>query len=508
MALVKIRILAMVLSMYCHIRCSTCLETVTCSRSLNEDILINCSVCDIENMTVMPDLEIGYIRIRNLSTTLLQHIQDGCFQNFANLSKLDLQNNRITHLTDKTFKGLTNMKQLDLSFNHFVRLKQGWFEMLNSLEKLLMNNCGIQFFEPAQFAWPDRLFDLSLMNNRIPVMPPLPLATRNDSRWTVHLEGNDIYCKCRREEHTGDLLNLDTFSKLYSRCVSQQYADSEPVQTITTKRTILLWNQYISSPVCDKFSFKTDCDITGICSAEYNISRSLQQETRVYQLHKKPWELIQNEMKGSSGIYLEAGSVFKCNMNVINLSLTTEHNKTIVDSHVTSTVRPTTKNKTSDKIFKKYEPYIYLLCALLSTLILFMVVLTCYFCCTRKCKKEKIQYMENRYVQKHVHMTEPIYEVINETKRKEEKGDKNTKHRSVSRCNEMTGMENKPKFTTKEECQESDLIDDVSDVIDGSDVDSFTYSESTSGSNTDTSGESFDSVNVSSCEKSSSPTEE
>ena len=354
MALVKIRILVIVLSMYCHIRCTTCLETVTCSRSLNEDILINCSVCDIENMTVMSDLEIRYIRIRNLSTTLLQHIQDGCFQNFANLSKLDLQNNRITHLTDKTFKGLTNMKQLDLSFNHFVRLKQGWFEMLNSLETLIMNNCGIQFFEPAQFAWPDRLFDLSLMNNRIPVMPPLPLATRNDSRWTVHLEGNDIYCKCRREEHTGDLLNLVTFSKVYSNCLSQQYANSEPAPTINAERTKLLWDQYISSPVCDKFSvsFKTDCDITGICSAEYNISRSLQQETRVYQLHKKPWELIQNEMKGSSGIYLEAGSVFKCNMNVINLSLTTEQNKPIVNSHVTSTIKHR-KNKTSTKDLNK-----------------------------------------------------------------------------------------------------------------------------------------------------------
>ena len=301
--------------MYCNIRYSTCLETVTCSQSLNKDIFINCSVCDIENMTVMSDLEIRYIRIRNLSTTLLQHIQDGCFQNFTNLSKLHLQNNRITQLTDKTFKGLTNLKQLDLSSNSFVRLKQGWFEMLNSLETLIMNNCGIQFFEPAQFAWPDRLFDLSLKNNMIPMAPPLPLKTRNESRWSVHLEGNDINCSCRRKEHTEDSLNLDTFSKVYFKCLSQEYADSGPAQTIyTAERTKHVWSQYISSPVCDKFSvsFKTDCDITGICSAEYNISRSLQQETRVYQLDKKPWELIQNEIKKkSSGIYLEAGSVFK-----------------------------------------------------------------------------------------------------------------------------------------------------------------------------------------------------
>ena len=330
MALVKIRILVIVLSMYCHIRCSTCLETVTCSHNLNGDIVINCSVCDIENMTVMSDLEIRYIRIRNLSTTLLQHIQDGCFQNFINLSKLDLQNNRITQLTNKTFKGLTNMKQLDISFNHFVRLKQGWFEMLNSLEKLLMNNCGIKYFEPVEFAWPDRIFHLSLKDNVIPLMPPLPLTTRNDRRWAVHLEGNDINCSCRRKEHTDDLLNHDISSKIYSKCLRQQNAGSEPLQlSLTEERAKFVWNQYISSPVCKKYSvsFQTDCDIAGICTAECNVSHILQREVKIYQLRNIS-ELVQEEIKGASVIYLEEGSVFKCNMNVINLGLTTEHNET------------------------------------------------------------------------------------------------------------------------------------------------------------------------------------
>ena len=491
--------------MYCHIRCSTCLETVTCSQSINGDIVINCSVCDIENMTVMSDLEIRYIRIRNLSTTLLQHIQDGCFQNFTNLSKLDLQNNRITQLTNNTFKGLTNMKQLDLSFNHFVRLKQGWFEMLNSLEKLIINNCGIKYFEPVEFAWPDRIFHLSLKDNVIPLMPPLPLTTRNDSKWAVHLEGNDINCSCRRKEHTDDLLNHDIFSKIYSKCLCQQLAGSEPLQlSLTEERAKFVWNQYISSPVCKKYSvsFQTHCDIAGICTAECNVSHILQREVKMYQLRSIS-ELVPKEIKGASIIYLEEGSVFQCNMNVINLNLTTEYSET-TESHVTSTERPR-ENTASTKMLQRYEQYIYLMSALSSTLVICMIVLSCYFYCTRRQNKEKIKYIEKKYVPRKVHMTEPIYEVINETRVKMKKDNENVKYK---RGDQMTGMANTSKVTTAEECQYNDLVDDVSDVISESDVDSSTFNESNNGSYTDTSGKSFESVYVSSSETSTSLTEE
>ena len=109
---------------------------------------------------------------------------------------------------------------------------------------------------------------------------------------------------------------------------------------------------------------------------------------------------------------------------------------------------------------------------------------------------------------RNVHITEPIYEVINETRVKKKKDNENIKNKRAARGDQMTGMGNKPKVTTAEECQYNDLVDDVSDVISVSDVDSFTFSESNNGSYTDTSRKSFESVCVSSSETSTSSTKE
>ena len=163
MAFVNVRIL-MMLSIYCHSGCIQCLETIDCSQRMPYlkqsaiNLEINLSVCSVEDIPFMHHVEKRAImsEILNLSSTSLQHIPDGWFKHFTTLNKLDLHNNSLSELTNKSFEGLTNMKQLDLSSNSFVRLKQGWFEMLKSLETLIMNNCGIQFFEPTQFAWPDK----------------------------------------------------------------------------------------------------------------------------------------------------------------------------------------------------------------------------------------------------------------------------------------------------------------------------------------------------------------
>ena len=361
------------------------------------------------------------------------------------------------------------MKQLGLSLNYFVRLKQGWFELLKSLEKLLINNCGIKFFEPAGFTWPKRLFDLSLKDNMIPVMPPLPLSTKNDSRWSVHLEGNDINYKCRRKEHTSVSVNMNTFSRIH-----WIYHNSP----MYVQRNKLLWKIYVSSSVCEQqsVSFKTGCDITGICTLECNANGIIEPDEKSLQFKKT----TRDDFK--------EGLVFKCNRNDIKMKF----NST---------------NHTMLYVPMKYKQYLYLLSALSTTLALLMILLSCYFLCTRKQKKERIQYLEHRYVQRHINTMGPIYEVIKEIGTSEGKGHENVKNKIVARSHTIRKM--KSKSTTKEECKESDLVDDVSDVITVSDVDSFTFSESTSGSYTDTSsGKSFESMYVSSSETSTSPTEE
>ena len=306
MAFVNVKILLVVLTIFCQHKCSQGLQAtiIDCSNRMpylkqsDGDIQINFTVCRIEDIPVLHHIEKRAIKseILNLSSTSLQHIRDGWFKHFTNLNKLDLSNNSLTELTDKSFEGLTNIRQLDLSFNYFVRLKQGWFELLKSLEKLIINNCGIQFFEPAKFTWPDRLFDLSLMNNMIPVMPPLPLATKNDSRWSVHLEGNDINCKCRRKEHTSVSVNMDTFYRIHSKCLNSP---------MYVKRSKLAWKIYVSSSVCEQqsVSFKTDCDITGVCTLECNANGIAEPDKKSLQFRNT----ARNDFK--------EGLVFKCNIN-------------------------------------------------------------------------------------------------------------------------------------------------------------------------------------------------
>ena len=305
------------LTIFCQHKCSQGLQAtiIDCSNRMpylkhsDGDIEINFSVCRIEDINVTHHVEKRAINsgILNLSSTSLQHIGDGWFKHFTNLNKLDLNNNSLTELTDKSFEGLTNLKQLDLSFNYFVRLKQGWLELLKSLEKLIINNCGIQYFEPAGFRWPNRLFDLSLKHNIIPVMPPLPLATKNDSRWTVHLEGNDISYKCRRKEHTNESVNMDTFSRIHWK-----YHNS-PLYVQRSKR---LWKIYMSSSVCEQQSvlFKTDCDITGICTLECNANGIAEPDKKIFQ--------FRNTTKND----LKEGLVFKCNKNYPDKGLMFKYN--------------------------------------------------------------------------------------------------------------------------------------------------------------------------------------
>ena len=476
MASVNFKILLVMLTIFCQHKYSQGLQAtiIDCSNRMpylkqsDGDIEINLTVCRIEGIPVTHHVEKRAINsgILNLSSTSLQDIQDGWFKHFTNLNKLDLSNNSLTELTDKSFEGLTNITQLDLSFNYFVRLKQGLFELLKSLEKLTINNCGIKYFEPAGFGWPDRLFDLSLMNNMIPVVLPLPLATKNDSRWIVHIEGNDFSFNCRRQEHTSVSVNMETFSRIHWKY------HSSPMYAQRSKR---LWKMYVSSSVCEKLSvlFRTNCDITGICTLKCNANGIIEPDKNI---------------KNTSRNDFKEGLVFKCNRNDINMKLITE-------------------NHNMRYMLMKYKKYVYLSSALTATLALLMIFLSCYFFCTRKQKKERIQYLEHRYVQRHVNMMGPIYEVIKEIGTSEGKVHENVKNKIVARCHTIRKMESKS--TTKEECQESDIVDDVSDVVTVSDVDSFTFSESTSGSYTDTSSsKSSESMYVSSSETSTSPTEE
>ena len=247
-----------------------------------EQMTINFSTCrasfsDETGKSKRSNIKISKRQIHqlDLSSQNLSEIRDKLFLNFENLSILDLHSNSLSKLTNKSFEGLSSLKQMNLSFNNFVRLKQDWFQALKSLEKLDINNCWLKYFEPSEFMWPAKLFTLSLKNNLIPVMPPLPLATRNNREWAVHLEGNDIQCTCKRKEHTKETLNIDIFNKVHSICHGRQFGGTQQDQTPGQtgeypKRLKSLWVKYINSSVCDGpfYNLGIKCGVDGTCKVE------------------------------------------------------------------------------------------------------------------------------------------------------------------------------------------------------------------------------------------------
>ena len=111
-------------------------------------------------------------------------------------------------LSSNSFKGLENLELLDLSFNSFTRMAESWFQNLSFLKTMKVDNCYIKYFEPKNFSWPKKLEFLSIRNNLLDIMPPMPLETVSLDNWNVSLEGNSIDCVCRRHEH-----NEKTFTK-------------------------------------------------------------------------------------------------------------------------------------------------------------------------------------------------------------------------------------------------------------------------------------------------------
>ena len=114
MAFVNLKIILVVLTIFCQHKCSQGLQAtiIDCSNRMpylkhsDGDIEINFSVCRIEDINVTHHVEKRAIKsgILNLSSTSLQHIQDGWFKHFTNLNKLDLSNNSLTELTDKSLR--------------------------------------------------------------------------------------------------------------------------------------------------------------------------------------------------------------------------------------------------------------------------------------------------------------------------------------------------------------------------------------------------------------------
>ena len=306
---------------------------------------MNLSVCYVKGKTnqVIHHEEVKRL---NLNSSNVSPIPDNWFLDFINLNNLDLSNCNLSTLDKKSFEGLSKLLKLDLSLNSFIRLKQIWFDPLMSLRSLTINNCGVRYFEPSEFKWQGTLVYLSMKDNNMTFMPPLPLETSNNKffPWEVHLQRNRIHCSCRRKEHTPETLTMETFTKVHSSCLNIKYNNKGMVGVendteVFSKRVKLLWNRYILAPVCKEtkniIGLETNCDMDGICTAQCNSQGQGEPSLEIFNTALAP---SQGGQYVSSAFTLGADPVeIKCNMETPFVTVNTglQEGKRVSPSNIT-----------------------------------------------------------------------------------------------------------------------------------------------------------------------------
>ena len=132
------------------------------------------------------------LRYLDLSRNQVREIKHKTFIGFKLLKSLDLGSNQISYVSSKAFDHLSNLTDLSLDKNQLKELDFRWFRNLKSLMYLHLDNNIIETVKSWTHPWPITLKRVSLNNNKIPVILPIPKQVE-----MLNLEGNPIYCGCR-----------------------------------------------------------------------------------------------------------------------------------------------------------------------------------------------------------------------------------------------------------------------------------------------------------------------
>ena len=195
-----------------------------------------------------------------LSNNKIERLSGHSFEGLHQLIVLHLQENVIADMDEDAFLGLQNLQHLDLSNNRLIEIDDACFQSVPMLDTVHFGNNHIATFKPENFRWPDGVKKLDLHNNNLQVIPPLP--TKNcdtqqidncqKTRAKVLLQGNDIYCGCRRPEHGRSMINK--LLPVLSVCcidvkkVCPKASNGKTPQNYSSQ----LFKSYLNGPVCRK----------------------------------------------------------------------------------------------------------------------------------------------------------------------------------------------------------------------------------------------------------------
>ena len=133
----------------------------------------------------------------DLGNNLFTELTNSSFVSMSNLTMILLYENQIEKVDKDTFKDQIKLEKLELSNNKLKVVTAEWLKPMVQLKELNLDNNMIDDFKPTMFEWPSLLEKISLKDNKIKIMPPLPFS----SNCVFDLQNNSISCLCKREIH-------------------------------------------------------------------------------------------------------------------------------------------------------------------------------------------------------------------------------------------------------------------------------------------------------------------
>ena len=245
--------------------------------SLTYNSMLNIATDALLGFRHLQQIMISYNKIGNVGAKT--------FAKLIQLCMLRLDNNQIETIAEDAFFGLAKLNHLDLSANLLNMIRSTWFESLASLQTLLLSNNRISAFIPDGFSWPNSLTTLDLQSNKLTMIPPVPM---NDCRkqtssncWIrktkLLLQGNDIYCGCRRPEHNKTMKNL-LLPTVSVCCIDiEKTCHKAENGKLSQNYSLNFFWKYIDKPVCKKPNIKIKaenelCKATGEPKPNVNVT--------------------------------------------------------------------------------------------------------------------------------------------------------------------------------------------------------------------------------------------
>ncbi|XP_055782459.1 SLIT and NTRK-like protein 2 [Salvelinus fontinalis] len=155
--------------------------------------------------------EYSTLELLHLGNNRIAVIQDGAFDNLANLRRLYLNGNYIESLSQSLFVGLQSLQYLYLEYNVIKDILPQTFNSLHNLQLLFLNNNLLRSL-PDNIFWGTMLTRLNLRNNHFSHLPVRGVLDQLSAFIQIDLQENPWDCTC-------DIVALKNWMELSSTSV-------------------------------------------------------------------------------------------------------------------------------------------------------------------------------------------------------------------------------------------------------------------------------------------------